>query len=74
MQDFVTPLGWLVIYSTEASIGAKSSGRESVRFTPKNKHLERIISNPLADYKGCSMGVDFFVSQSRFDAYATEAT
>ena len=45
--------------------------KESVLFTPKNTLLERILATLLANYEEDSLDGDSFVSQSRFDAYAS---
>ena len=44
---------------------------ESTLFTPKNMPLERIHATSLANYKEDSLDDVSFVSQSRFNAYAT---
>ena len=45
--------------------------KETTLFTPKNTLLERILATSLANYEEDSLDGDSFVSQSRFDAYAT---
>ena len=46
--------------------------KESTLFTPKNTLLERILATSLAIYEEDSLDDESFVSQSRFDAYATQ--
>ena len=45
--------------------------KESTLFTPQNMLLGRILAISLANYEEDSLDGDSFVSQSKFDAYAS---